>query len=69
MQVFEVICPKCGHAFQITKGMTVSELRSGKQLPASRDENEADCCPKCHYRIPVQDADFNSHVTMTMMVD
>lgn len=69
MQVCEVICPKCGHPFQIVKGMTVSELRSGERLPKSREEDEPDYCPKCHCRISANDADFQSNVTMTMMVD
>ena len=67
--VYEVICPNCGNTFQITKGVTVSELKSGEQLPKSRDAGEPDCCPNCHYRLSVNDAEFNSHVTMTMLVD
>ena len=67
--VYDVICPKCGHPFQIVKGAFVMELVSGKKLPKSRDEDEPDYCPKCKCRISVNDSDFRNHVKQVMMAD
>ena len=67
--VYNVICPNCGQPFQIMKGVTELELRSGEQLPKSRDENEPEYCPKCNNRISVNDPDFREHVKTIMMVD
>ena len=67
--VYEIICPKCGHSFQIMKGATELELRSGEQLPKSRDENEPDYCPECNHRISVNDPDFSDHVKLSMLID
>ena len=68
-QVYEVICPRCGQAFRIMKGVTVEELRSVANIPKSREDNEPDFCPKCNHRMSVNDPGFNDHVTMMMMVD
>ena len=51
------------------KGVTVEEMRSGEQVPKSRDEDEPDYCPKCHHKMSVNDPDFNDHVNLIMMVD
>ena len=69
MHAYDVICPKCGHAFQIRKGGTVMELASGKKVPKSREEDEPNYCPKCHHRMSVNDEDFSSHVRMMCMID
>ena len=67
--VYEVICPNCGQPFQVMKGVTELELRSGEQLPKSRDENEPDYCPNCHQRMSVNDPDFRKYVNTIIMVD
>ena len=69
MTVYDVICPKCGQAFQIAKGATMLELRSGKILPKSREESEPDFCPECHCRVSVNDPDFSKYVKSIMMID
>ena len=45
------------------------ELMSGKTLPKSREEDEPDCCPKCHFRMSVDDPDFSKYVKNFMMID
>ena len=67
--VYNVICPKCGQTFQIVKGAFVRELVEGKKLPKSRDDEEPDYCPKCNYRMYVNDPDFREHVTESMLTD
>ena len=68
-KLYEVICPRCGQSFEIMKGVTVEELRSGEQIPKSREEDEPDYCPKCHHKMSVLDPDFSDHVKMIMMLD
>ena len=69
MKVYNVICPRCGYDFQVKKGVTVQECSSGKRPPKSRDEEEPDYCPKCDYRVSVEDDDFPKHVRTIMFVD
>jgi hypothetical protein len=45
------------------------ELRSGETLPKSREEDEPDFCPECHFRVSVDDPDFSKYVKNFMMID
>ena len=69
MRAYNVICPRCGHPFQIQKGETLYEGIKGIKVPKSRNENVPDYCPKCHHRMSVKDPDFRKHVIESMFVD
>ena len=69
MKVYNVICPKCGEAFQIVKGATILEHRSGEKLSDSRKESEPEYCPRCNFRMSVNDSEFHKYVKDLMMID
>ena len=66
---YVIRCPKCGYTFEIIKGETELELQQGVKLPESRLEDTDILCPRCMWRINVNDPDFQKHVISMMMID
>ena len=67
-KIYTVVCPKCGHRFEVMKGILVRE--SGMDpIPVERLEETPFKCPVCGLEMSVEDEDFNKHVAAVMMAD
>ena len=67
-KIYSIVCPKCGHRFEVMKGILVSE--SGLDpIPEERLEETLFKCPVCGLEMSVEDEDFNKHVAAVMMAD
>ena len=67
-KVYIINCPKCGHQFEVMKGVLMSEANLNP-IPEDRLEETPFRCPVCGLEMSTQDADFNDHVETIMMVD
>lgn len=65
--IYGMLCPDCGHEFEVMKGILVSEC--GKKMPKDREEDEPFVCPKCGKRFCTHDDNFYSNVQYTIMAD
>ena len=67
-KIYSIVCPKCGHRFEVMKGILVSE--SGLDpIPEERLEETPFKCPVCGLEMSVEDEDFKKHVVAVMMAD
>ena len=67
-QLYQIVCPKCGHEFNVTKGVMM-RWDPSKPIPAElRDEPPFEC-PKCKHTMCVLDDGFNDHVQSVMFMD
>ena len=67
-KIYTINCPKCGHQFEVMKGITVKESDLDP-IPEERMEETPFTCPICGLVMSTQDKDFNDHVEMVLMVD
>ena len=65
---YTIICPKCGHSFEVMKGILVNEAGLDP-IPEDRKEETPFKCPVCGLVMSTQDEDFHQHVESIMMVD
>ena len=67
-ELFKIKCPKCGHRFEITKGVLMSWDFS-KPIPKELQEETPFNCPKCNHQMTVLDDDFYDHVMEAACID
>ena len=67
-KIYIINCPKCGHQFEILKGLLVNECDLSC-IPAERFEETPFTCPKCGLVMSTEDDKFNDHLEMVMMID
>lgn len=66
--IYTIICPKCGHKFEVTKGILMSEANLDP-VPEERKEETPFKCPVCGLEMSTQDEDFNQHCESVIMAD
>ena len=67
-KIYSIVCLKCGHRFEVMKGILVRE--SGMDpIPEERLEETPFKCPVCGLEMSVEDEDFKKHVVAVMMAD
>ena len=67
-ELLKIKCPKCGHQFEITKGVLMSWDFS-KPIPEELREETPFNCPKCNHQMSVLDDDIHDHVVESCFMD
>ena len=67
-KIYTIVCPKCGHEFEIMKGILVSEAGMDP-VPEERLEETPFKCPVCGLEMSTEDENFNEYVKSVMMID